>query len=318
MTRLDTYCKLLERIYGERIVKSFTTRNENYLKMNDEYNNQIEKKNYQRKENEGCTACKPIFRNPNFFKRNLEFPGWIENLDFSGTTPAKEIMIIGEAPTILEDQINIAFGLGFYPIDNSGNLNFDQLEEIYSGEKTQLKAILKSVRPNRFWEYLNLLFLNKLDVIKPKIYITDLCKCNDDIVVDGDNVKNKDIWGECRDKYLIEEIELINPNLIIFHSWSPYKYLIEYLLGKKIIDSEDEILEDVECYYSNNEDPDYSKTKLYYNPFFGKFPFYGNNIHFFVILHQSYFYRRLEENRRINYINRNHQFIEEKVLNEVL
>jgi len=76
MNRLDTYCRLLKDIYGERIVKSFTMRNENNftLKMNNEHDNQKTKKYYDRKDGEGCDTCKPSFRNiktVNFFKRNF-------------------------------------------------------------------------------------------------------------------------------------------------------------------------------------------------------------------------------------------------------
>ncbi len=315
MNRLEKYCSLLEHIYGERIVDSFTTRNEknSSLTMNNEYDNQISRKGYERKENDGCITCKSIFRNPNFSKRILEFPGWIEYLDFSGTKPAKEIMIIGEAPTTLKDQINITFGLGFYPIDNDGNLNFDQLKEIYSGEKIQLKAILKSVRPNRLWEYLNLLFLKKLDIIKPKIYITDLCKCNDDIVRDGNLNKNQSMWTKCLTECLIKEIELINPSLIIFQGGSPYKEVRSYLKDQGIIRS----IINTEKDFPKLGDPNFY-DKNYSKPDFGKFPFNGKDIYFFKIYHQAAFNRYLKISDRNNYISQNLRFIEKKILKEVL
>ena len=321
MKRLENYCALLEHIYGTSVVELFTAKNakDRKLTMKNESDNLLSKKKYRRKKGEGCVTCQSIYRTPDFLRRILEFPGWIGDLNFTETSPAKEIMIIGEAPTILKDHINIAFGLGLYPIEKDGNLNTDRLKQIYSGEEAQLKVILKQqIRKNKLWEYLNLLFLNKLSVIKPIIYVTDLCKCNDDIMLEDKTDKNQAMWKNCLSECLLDEIKLINPKLIIFQSWSPYNYLKEYLIEKKIINSEEEILEDVECYFSNNKDQDYSNTKLYYNPFFGKFPFNGNNIYFFVILHQSYFYRRLNKNKRTNYINRNHHFIEEKILKEVL
>lgn len=289
MDRLDTYCKLLEGIYGKRIVELFTIKNENTLKltMNNEEDNQKAKRDYVRKEGEGCSTCQSIFRNPNFFKRNLEFPGWIGYLNFSGTIPAKEIMVIGEAPTPLEEQINIAFGLGLYHIERDGKLNADQLKEIY-----------KQVKRNKLWEYLNLLFLKRLDIIKSKIYITDLCKCNDDIEKDGNLNKNQRMWTKCFSKCLIKEINLINPSLIIFQGWDSYKYVMKYLEEHGLIESKRE-------FYSNQLQS-------------GKFPLNGKNIYFFKIHHQAYFYSRLKDYERSNYINQNLQFIEKEILKEVL
>ena len=233
MSRLEEFYCLLKHIYGKSIVEAFTVKNKNESKltMNNELANLKAKKNYDREEGEGCTTCKPpIYRNSNFSKRILEFPGWIEYLDFTGNTLAKEIMIIGEAPTTLKDQINISFGLGLYPIEDDGTLNFDQLKKIYSEEKTQLNDILEILKGNQLWEYLNLLFLYKLNVIKPKIYITDLCKCNDDIKTNKKkHQKNKNMWANCLTKCLIEEIKLINPKLIIFQGWESYKSVMKYL-----------------------------------------------------------------------------------------
>lgn len=319
---------MLERIYGESIVKSFTTRNENNfsLKMNDEAHNQKEKKNYDRKDGEGCKLCYVDFRNKeNFFKRILEFPGWIRYLDFSGTTPAKEIMIIGEAPTRLKDQINIAFGLGYFPIKSNGKLNFVQLRKTYAVEEKLLEKIISNqTKKNKLWEYLNHLFSGKLEAIKPMIYITDLCKCNDDIKTKNKKErKNKKIWKICGDNYLIKEIELIKPKLIIFQGWSSYKYLKDYLIQEnEEIKSQDDILENVELinkqYY--REETGYSEKSLYYNPFYGKLPFNGNQIHFFVIFHQSNFTNPSKKNKynRTVYVDRHLKFIKEKILTEVL
>ena len=321
MNRLEKYYGLLKDIYGKSIVEAFTVKNKNdsKLTMNNELDNLKAKKDYQRKENEGCITCKAIYRNPHFSKRNLEFPGWIGYLDFSGNTPAKEIMIIGESPPKLKDQINIAFGLGLYTIEDDGKLNFDQLKKIYSEEEAQLKGIIKNQREkNKLWEYLNLLFLNKLDIIKPKIYITDLCKCNDDKPENNKVNKNKDMWEKCLSKCLIEEIKLINPKLIIFQGWSPHTELMKYLKENEIIESKEAIEENVKGYYPKNEEPGYSKTRLYYNPFFSKFPFNGNQIHTFIIFHQSNFTRYKNKYDRTYYINRNLQFIKEKILAEVL
>ena len=320
MNRLEKYCGLLEHIYGKSIVDAFTVKNKNdsNLTMNSESDNLKAKKHYQRKENEGCVTCSKIYRNPNFSKRILEFPGWIGNLNFTGAAPAKEIMIIGEAPTTLKDQINISFGLGLYSIKDDGKLNFDKLKKIYSEEETQLNAILKILKGNRLWEYINLLFLNKLNVIKPKIYITDLCKCNDDIKTNNKkDEKNKNMWAKCLTKCLIEEINLVNPSLIIFQGWSSYIYVRDYLIEQGLIKSEQAILEDTKNYYPQPGDPDFYKQR-FYNPSYGKFPFNGKNIYFFRIYHQSFMYSNLSDFDRNKYINQNHQFIEKKILKEVL
>lgn len=301
-TRLDDFCNLLKHIYGERIVKSFTTRNENNdtLTMNSVANNQKVKKEYDRMEGEGCTICYNDFRNENFLKRNLEFPGWIGNLNFARTTPAKEIMIIGEAPTTLKsqkDQINIAFGLGLYPINSNGELDFEQLSKTYSGKQSRFEKIRSNQeQKNGMWKYINLLFSRKLDDIKDQIYITDLCKCNDDIKSKiKKERKNEKIWKLCRNNYLLEEIKLINPSLIIFQSWNPYKKIKEYF-GEK-----------------------YSREGITRNPHYGKFSFNGIQIPHFVIVHQSKIFGINKYEFDIDeYINRISQFIKNKILTEVL
>ena len=332
MNRLDKYYKLLGNIYGERIVKKFTTKNENSqtLEMNDIANNQKEKKNYYRKDGEGCKICKDKFRNENninFFKRILEFPGWIGYLNFAGTAPAKEIMIIGEAPTTLKDQINIAFGLGLYPIDSYGKLDFEQLKQTYVGEKKLLDKIkTNQTSKNKLWEYLNLLFSGKLNDIKSKIYITDLCKCNDDIKKEftKDNKirykldKNEEMWKKCLTECLIKEIELINPSLIIFQGGKSYKFVMRYLKSKGLIKSITSIIEKTEDYYPKLGEPDFYE-KSYSRPCFGKFPFKGKHMYFFKIYHQAAFNLGfLNISDRNNYIKQNNQFIEKKILKEVL
>jgi len=295
MNRLEKYILLLENIFGKKAIESFTLNDRHTLKlaMRDELNNQRAKKTYQRK-NEGCDFCQSIYRNPNFPNRILEFPGWIGDLTFSGTAPAKEIMIIGEAPTTLEDQINIAFGLGLYPIGRDGKLNADQVRKLYSGEKSRLKGIMRNqVKRNRLWEYINQLFCGKLSAIKPKIYITDLCKCNDDVVVNKKTKKNQQMWRNCLSKYLIEEIILINPSLIIFQGGSSSKYVTKFLEKQGSI-------------------------KFVIPKIFGEFTLNGEQIYFFKIHHQAYFYRWLNETERASYINQNRQFIENKILKEIL
>lgn len=289
MTRLEKFNKLLGDIYGKRIVKEFTTKDKDSdtLRMNSVANNQKAKKEYGRNEGEGCKECKGEFRNKNitFFKRNLEFPGWIDKLDFSGTTPAKEIMIIGIEPPQLKEQINISFGLGLHPIESNGELNFDQLKKTYSGENSRFEKIRSNQESdNAMWKYLNRLFSGKLDGIKDQIYITDLCKCND-------KTKDNVMWKNCFSAFLIKEIELINPNLIIFQGWAPYKFVLEHFLKKDQVP----------------KNP----------PYYGEFPLKGKNVSFFKIYHQAYVRDRLDENGKSNYINPKSEFIKNNILKEV-
>ena len=324
MSRLDDFCSLLGKIYGKRIIKAFTTRNDNNdtLTMKDFANNQKEKKEYKRNDGEGCEICKDKFRNEekiNFFKRNLEFPGWIKNLDFSENS-AKKIMIIGEAPTTLKeqkDQINIAFGLGLYPINSNGELDFEQLSKTYSEEQSSFEKIRRNQeRKNGMWKYINLLFSEKLDNIKDQIYITDLCKCNDDIKskIKKDR-KNEEIWKECRDNYLIEEIRLINPKLIIFQGGDSYTYVMRYLKSHKLIKTMSGIVEKTDCYYPKSGELNFYKER-YSKPCFGRFSLNGKEICFFKIYHQAA--RYMTDSEKDNYIKQNRYFIKNKILKEVL
>ncbi len=51
---------------------------------------------------------------------------------------------------------------------------------------------------------------------------------------------------------------------------------------------------------------------------FDKFLLNGKIVYYFKIFHQAYFYRRLDENKKSNYINQNYQFIKNKILKEIL
>lgn len=96
-----------------------------------------------------------------------------------------------------------------------------------------------------------------------------------------------------------------------------YKYLKDFLIENTKIEKESDILENVERYYPKDEE--YSKKSLYYNPFYGKFPFKENQIRFFVIFHQANFTGRYKNKyNRSYYINRHLKFIKEKILTEVL
>jgi len=174
-------------------------------------------------------------------------------------------------------------------------LNFDSLKETYSGDEIQVKAIISQQRnKNKLWKYLNLLFLNKLSVIKPKVYITDLCKCNDE-------TKDKEMWTRCLSICLIKEIELINPNLIIFQGWNSYKYLMNYLYDEGL-----------------RGKLDFSKN-LYDDPYYGMLSFNQKEIHSFTIVHQASFFRyKKKEEKGSEYITRMQKFIETQIFQDIL
>ncbi len=60
--------------------------------------------------------------------------------------------------------------------------------------------------------------------------------CSEDIcrsgIKDTYNRTNKKIWKVCLENYLIHEIDLINPKLIIFQGNTAYNYLRKILLEK--------------------------------------------------------------------------------------
>lgn len=210
-------------------------------------------------------------------------------------------MIIGEAPTTLKaqkDQINIAFGLGLYLIESNGKLDFEQLRKTYSDDNSRFEKIRSNQeQTNGMWKYINSLFSKKLDIIKDEIYITDLCKCNDDIKSKiKKERKNEKIWMLCRNNYLLEEIKVINPSLIIFQSWNPYINMKEYFSEK------------------------YSRKAITRDPHYGMFTFNGTQIPHFVIVHQSKIFGNKNNRLKIDideYITMISQFIKNTILKEI-
>lgn len=201
---------------------------------------------YYRDETEGCQLCKAKFKSKtstiNFHERPMEFPGFINPLDFE-KDHAKEVMIIGEAagPTILT-KLNIAFGLGWFHINENGEMNnkktveefspaslnddkdvYNKLKTIFNDKDDYQELLKKFVKNNtdtKFWEYFSFFFSDKFEKLKENVYITDLVKCNE---------KDNKVWvnfqSECFDNFLKEEIKLINPRLIIFLGASSYEHV---------------------------------------------------------------------------------------------
>jgi len=190
---------LLNSIYGKRAVNSLVDLSNSKgveLENSEELNNSIE--NYDRKGDEGCQACKQFYfeQKKDFLKRKMDFPSWLDSLDFE-KEHAKQIMMIGEdvSPDI-DGDIGVAYGLGRYPIMHNG--------------------VMKKEPRNKLWVWINELFDNRLELVKKNVYLTDTSKCH--------AYKISRIWKKCSQRFLLQEIELINPKLIIFQGATAYKY----------------------------------------------------------------------------------------------
>lgn len=217
---------------------------------------------------------KPQFPDYNikFYERPMEFPGFYKSLDLS-KDHVKNIMIIGEAagPDIAT-HINCTYGLSNTDINDKGRIVtkriFKKLKECSPklGESLNLlkvgKKELKGLDPdeqiekfrknlhNNLWQLLNCILPISSEVLKRKVYVTDLVKCN---------AKGNDIWKhftkKCFESFLIHEISIINPKLIIFLGNTGYDYL------KKKFEFDECCPSDNNCSFS--EHPEYSKYKIY-------------------------------------------------------
>lgn len=252
LKEFSDYLDLLVQAYGKQnLNKIYHVDKENLrLRYKNNGNDHLELNkfllNYDRTQrgiDKGCKGAKikkfndklcsepQIFRN-NFLNRPMELSGFEEWLDFRKKF-CKEIMIIGEAagPGILT-HLNIAFGLGNFPIDKQGENNLRIIDKVFSDSKDynfgRFKNFfideVKSKFKHNLWKTLLLFFSKFWDVKKTEIYITDVCKCNDDF----SSSKNTDLWFPCMKKYLINEICLIRPKLIIFLGSTGYDYLKMY------------------------------------------------------------------------------------------
>jgi len=82
---------------------------------------------------------------------------------------------------------------------------------------------MESSLSHKLWQYLRTCLTENFDDLKSEFYISDISKCNDD--TKEKPYKNKRLWIPCQSKYLLKEIELINPKLIIFLGGSPFESL---------------------------------------------------------------------------------------------
>jgi len=237
--RFSLYLKLLHDIYGKKVVEKLThiiLNGGNKLYLKDFTSNLTELLFYKRSTDEGCSFCKMknlfkeiTLKNKTIYNhRIMEFPSWHPNfpLGFENESHAKKIMLIGEDPgPRIRSDLHTAYEFGMLNINPNGTydcINFKKLllatsvKHYISDFKTQLSASKRV----RLWHYLCKLFNNKLENIIRHIYITDACKCNDN--------QNEVVWNECSSKYLQQEINLINPQLIIFQGNTAYDKFQEF------------------------------------------------------------------------------------------
>lgn len=251
------YLDMLNSIYGKKVVNSLVDLpNDTIIKLKDskKMNEFIE--TYVRSEDEGCQDCKELFLKDSFSERKMDFPSWLGLLDFK-IKHVKQIMMIGEdvSPKIRK-VINITYGLGRYEIMPNGKI--------------------KEERGNDLWVCLNKLFDNKLYLVTKNVYMTDICKCN--------ARKNKKIWEKCSKKFLLKEIELINPKIIIFQGCKAYDYT-KSILKNRMKE------EDITSYFRDNTFPKFGKISLLNN----------EEINFLKIYHTSRANRRYRDKNRDEY-----------------
>lgn len=210
--RSAEYRDLLNTIYGKSVVDAFVKSSSDEVlekydsdKLNTFIKTRNTKDGKQWEENEGCKECKELCEG--FSKRKMDFPGWLGALDFSKKN-TKKIMLIGEdVGPIVKAYINIAYGLGRYKIDME-------------------TSVLAEEPGNHLWKILKKIFTKEigsktgLEGVMENIYISDMIKCN----VSNEQKIKQLLQIRCSCAYLLEEIKLIRPMVIIFQGKNAYDY----------------------------------------------------------------------------------------------
>ncbi|PSR11777.1 MAG: hypothetical protein C7N36_14790 [Bacteroidetes bacterium] len=140
----------------------------------------------------------------NVFSSNKEwafdFPGWIGEFNSTG----RKVMIIGLEPHIQNNdfQITYSFGGDKGDVFNSNHFIWNRLHSLLFSELTFQEAV-------------------------KKIYITDLCHFTPK--GDAKRIKKIPTWSKIRnkiaDKYLKEEINIVNPEIIIAQGGDVFRFL---------------------------------------------------------------------------------------------
>lgn len=182
-------------------------------------------------------------------------------------------MIIGEAAgSGIATHINCTYGLSNTKIGDDGRIKtekiFEKLKEhspklgesldLLKVGKTKLKGLnldnqiekFRNNLHNNLWERLNRILPISLEALKSKVYVTDLVKCN---------ARGNSIWKrfkeKCFESFLIHEISIINPKLIIFLGISGYDYLKERFEFDECCPTDNN--------YTLKKHPEYAKYKIY-------------------------------------------------------
>lgn len=294
--RIDEYWELLKKRYGLSILTELLIKSENTICLKNSRKLTKTLIPYCRDETDGCQLCKAKFKSKtnrfNFHERPMEFPGFINPLDFE-KEHVKEVMIIGQdaGPSILT-KLNIAFGLGWFHINEKGEMNnkktteefsvaslnndkavYDKLKTIFN-DKTKYQELLEEFVKNntntKFWEYLSFFFSDKFGVLKENVYITDLVKCREKDFIASPECN-------CYDNFLKEEINLINPRLIIFLGASSYEYVGSQFDFKKRISPTEKNLDNTDLKEFNFLNREYLK-KYYESKIENLKPYFGTTL----------------------------------------
>ncbi len=133
--------------------------------------------------------------------KKMDFPSWIGSLKSDSNRSIREIMIIGKSVSdVVKTYVHTAFNLqyDFNSIDKIETLNHNS---------------------KRFWKIIQFLIGERYHNFIEHVYVTDLAYCN---------TKKPDVIHFCINQHLYQEIEYINPKLILINGFST-KNLIHWM-----------------------------------------------------------------------------------------
>ena len=252
---IKEYKNLLNNIYGEKVIEFLTeTLNGQELKLKCFKNHIEDFLDFKRDTSEDCNDCleKNLYksqklRNSTIFENKImEFPCWHTKypLDFTKEN-VKKYMIMGidPGPKIRSD-VHSAYELNLFELDGEQRNKMAEFEKaIKKTNYIRYKKHFNSSKGAGLFPYLKDLFLDKYNKLLKELYITDVCKCLYDY--EGENKgKESVVRNNCFQKYGIKEIEIINPELIIFQgsAFESFKKIrknskkIEIVIKNEIID----------------------------------------------------------------------------------
>lgn len=211
---------LMNTKFGESITNSMLESSK--LKLIKGHSDEVYKNDYSKENIAKVIALIPeVYELKELIRKKnwaFDFPGWIGELNFEKSS-VKEILIIGMEPHIGGRYYQATYGLR----ETSENA-FGELDEF---------------KPNSMlWKNISELFNQKNGYHNPKflekIYITDMAHFA--IKGKADEMKSFPKWNKVRadiaEKYLVDEIELINPKYIISQGNDVAKFIEKKILSK--------------------------------------------------------------------------------------